>query len=743
MAPPGDASSNPSLNLIGSQMHSDTQAPVSNQVPRRPAAAESSHRPTRKAACNAAAIVGLSLAAVGTTPACSSHAPVGDPAESVGAVSEALTCSSASLYTTGDFNGDGKQDLIITNTSGSYWYISNGDGTWKQSYVRTDLTQYNTQYVVGDFNGDHVDDMLIYVQGTSYLYISNGDGTFTGNVWVGNMRPMAVGDFNGDGKKDLIAPDGSNPNAIQIYLSNFAGKSGSWDTSWGQAPGTPGDDSNFRFTVGNFDGGNGGGGANRCDDLLVTGSSGSTLYYSSCRGAWTAGLARPDLTIYNTFYTAGDFNGDGNADLIIGTPVGSFWYFANKTTRGFTPDVYVDGNLKVEGYSGWNWGGATALLNNPTYPTSYQIVDLDADGRKDVLIQNVSGTGAYRSGYTGTSGSWTQAWSLGPAKYVIAGDFNHDGGSDILVEDSTGTHGFFSSIPQGIRACVPGFCTPNFPTYTAKPDTGTPVWSRGDLAVNNMEGVGIPFPFWGGGAIPPGNLRQPACFSKWEGPCLNQGCDAGLKCVTPSGSGVGGTNSCQSTCPGLNTGDCCLPDGTCAGRGLTCKSGVCEPSCAGGGAQGQPCCDGLACAAGNTCVSPPQGGAAVCETTACGTQGARCCTNGPTCHPGLACGGGFPGVCQVPSTCTSSTGGNGQACCPGNECQAGLSCTAGCVGFATPICTAGCVNGGGGGGGGSTCNVAGDPCCVTAGVGSCEPQGAGVPLFCCNARCQTNPSCPQ
>ena len=43
------------------------------------------------------------------------------------------------LYVPGDFNGDGRTDLVIQTASGSYWYFSNGDGTWTVHYVRPDL----------------------------------------------------------------------------------------------------------------------------------------------------------------------------------------------------------------------------------------------------------------------------------------------------------------------------------------------------------------------------------------------------------------------------------------------------------------------------------------------------------------------------------------------------------------------------------------------------------------------------
>jgi hypothetical protein len=70
----------------------------------------------------------------------------------------------------------------------------------------------NGLWLVGDFNGDGKDDIVHAVQNTNYVHpwLSNGDGTFnilTSRAWAGYGIPNGlwlVGDFNGDGKDDIV-----------------------------------------------------------------------------------------------------------------------------------------------------------------------------------------------------------------------------------------------------------------------------------------------------------------------------------------------------------------------------------------------------------------------------------------------------------------------------------------------------------------------------------------------------------
>ena len=132
----------------------------------------------------------------------------------------------------GDFNGDGKADLIVTNTDyyGDDWeaqvMIGKGDGTFEKGTALAD-TFYPTYPAVGDLNGDGKLDIALpaldEIEGLpiTYVFLGNGDGTFStpasyaGTNYYGYTA--ALGDFNGDGKLD-IATD-----AVQVLLNNGDG----------------------------------------------------------------------------------------------------------------------------------------------------------------------------------------------------------------------------------------------------------------------------------------------------------------------------------------------------------------------------------------------------------------------------------------------------------------------------------------------------------------------------------------
>jgi hypothetical protein len=135
-------------------------------------------------------------------------------------------------YTPGDFNGDGKTDLILTTKSGSYWYISTGTGNSYspyQAYSRGDLTLGSVNYTPGDFNGDGKTDLIVTTSSGSYWYISTGTGNSYSlyqayaryDLTLGSVN-YTPGDFNGDGKTDVIM---TSPNGSYWYISTWSGSS--------------------------------------------------------------------------------------------------------------------------------------------------------------------------------------------------------------------------------------------------------------------------------------------------------------------------------------------------------------------------------------------------------------------------------------------------------------------------------------------------------------------------------------
>jgi len=128
------------------------------------------------------------------------------------------TGESPSSIAAADFNGDGKLDLAVANSGSSNVTIllGNGDGTFTAAASPATGTAPNS-VAVADFNGDGVPDLAVANAGSSNVTIllGNGDGTFTtvpGPAADTGSTSVIAADFNGDGKEDLVvanAPDSS------------------------------------------------------------------------------------------------------------------------------------------------------------------------------------------------------------------------------------------------------------------------------------------------------------------------------------------------------------------------------------------------------------------------------------------------------------------------------------------------------------------------------------------------------
>ncbi|MEU4120269.1 VCBS repeat-containing protein [Kitasatospora sp. NPDC028055] len=133
--------------------------------------------------------------------------------------------------TAGDFNGDGKKDLVAVEVStGKLWlYPGSGSGTLG-SRVEIGTGGWNgmSNLAAGDLNGDGKDDIVATEKSTGKLWLYPGTGRGLGDrVEIGSggwngMNNSAVGDFNGDGKKDLVASENST-GKLWLYPGNGHG----------------------------------------------------------------------------------------------------------------------------------------------------------------------------------------------------------------------------------------------------------------------------------------------------------------------------------------------------------------------------------------------------------------------------------------------------------------------------------------------------------------------------------------
>src|SRR5206468_2742131 len=112
----------------------------------------------------------------------------------------------------GDFDGDGKTDVLWRNSSTgeNYIYLMNGTSIAGEGYLRTVADQNWQVAGVGDFNGDGKDDILWrnHATGEGYVYLMNGT-TIAGEGYIRtvadpNWGVQALGDFDGDGRTDIF-----------------------------------------------------------------------------------------------------------------------------------------------------------------------------------------------------------------------------------------------------------------------------------------------------------------------------------------------------------------------------------------------------------------------------------------------------------------------------------------------------------------------------------------------------------
>jgi hypothetical protein len=124
--------------------------------------------------------------------------------------------TSPALSNSHDFNGDGKADLIGQNQSTGqlYYWLMNGTTYVSSGYLfNGQAVDTNWKIVgVGDFNADGKSDLVWQNQSTGQLYywLMNGIALqssgylFNGQAVDTNWKIVGIGDFNADGKTDLI-----------------------------------------------------------------------------------------------------------------------------------------------------------------------------------------------------------------------------------------------------------------------------------------------------------------------------------------------------------------------------------------------------------------------------------------------------------------------------------------------------------------------------------------------------------
>ena len=134
-----------------------------------------------------------------------------------------------------DFDGDGKVDLAVANDSMSqFLYRNKGDGTFEEMGTAAEIavdsegrTYAGMGIDFGDFDGDGKPDLVITnLANQKYaLYRNNGDGSFTYSTYTSGLARMTLihsgwgirfFDYDNDGRNDLLVAQGHDLDTIEL-----------------------------------------------------------------------------------------------------------------------------------------------------------------------------------------------------------------------------------------------------------------------------------------------------------------------------------------------------------------------------------------------------------------------------------------------------------------------------------------------------------------------------------------------
>jgi uncharacterized protein (TIGR03437 family) len=250
-----------------------------------------------------------------------------------------------------DFNGDGHLDIAVptfdvsSTTAGWYLLLGKGNGSFQAPSPLPFSSFVPLSLAAGDFNGDGKPDLVAGVADSSgntslEFAAGNGDGTFQAPTSV--SLPTTVGslilvaDVNGDGNLDVVFAGSSLvTNVLSLLSTSFLGESS--------------------ITV-----------------LLGDGKGGFQKSFNATESSYMTGAALADVTL------------DGKLDIIQTMIQGNF-------TSGTTPTGAIE--VRPGNGDGTFQDPITMGFLAATVPTDLAVADFNGDGRPDIAVSALPAVG--------------------------------------------------------------------------------------------------------------------------------------------------------------------------------------------------------------------------------------------------------------------------------------------------------------------------------------------------------------
>ena len=328
-----------------------------------------------------------------------------------------------------DLNKDGFADLIVTNEKDSNVTIllGNGQGQFKEAKGSPFPTGHGVNDVaIADFNNDGNIDLAFANHERKYVsvllgngmgnYVSAPNSPFPVEV-VPHVHGVATGDFNRDGRADLVTDSWGNDEVVLLFGDSVAGfKTPGTSFKVGKHPyqrvrvGDVNNDGNIDIVTTNLEGGN----------VTILLGNGKGNFYEAPGSPFPCGDSpfgfaigdlnadgKPDLAIINSPASTADRTGKNGLTVLLGDGRGKFTtmkgspYEAGKIPNRIAigdingdsvNDIVTSDNDNNKIYLFLMNKNGTVLSSSPiivgNHPKGIAIADLNGDGKGDIAVCN-------------------------------------------------------------------------------------------------------------------------------------------------------------------------------------------------------------------------------------------------------------------------------------------------------------------------------------------------------------------